>query len=330
MGAIPHNPIFGLDLQKKALFFRQVATMVKAGLSIGRALEQASSTTLEDLGRNLGRMVESGSPLSQAMRQYPQYFTAYESALVEAGEQGGLLERSLLQLADYLERTLRLRHELLSALVYPLLIVHVGIFIPPLYLLVQHGPLTYLVATATVFATFWGGVLVAALIARAVFNVPHLRQMFDTAILYVPLFGPLCSKLALARFMSCMAQLYEAGFLPVQAMKLAAAACGNRGLEERILGLIPLVDQGLSPGVALGRIPMIPPFMLQLMTTGEQTGDPADMMRRVAEMMDQEAHYTLKKIMVILPVLMLLLMGLVVGVYVIHFYTSTLGQIMGS
>lgn len=330
MGAIPYNPLFGLDLQKKALFFRQVATMVRAGISIGRSLEQASPSTLEALGRNLCRIVESGHPLSQAMRQYPQYFTFYEAALVESGEQGGMLERSLLQLADYLERSLRMRRELLSQLVYPLLIIHVGIFIPPLYLLIQSGPMAYIMATVTVFGMFWGGLLLAALAWRALMDIPPLRQTFDTTILYVPLFGPLCSKLALAQFMSCMAQLYEAGFLPVESMKIAAAACGNRCLAERITALAPLVDGGLTPSAALAKLQMLQPVMMQLMATGEQAGDPADMMRRTAEMMDQEAQYTLKKIMVILPVLMLLFMGFIVGIYVIHFYTSTLGQIINS
>lgn len=330
MGATPNNPIFGLDLEKKALFFRQVATMVKAGLSIGRSLEQASTSTLEQLGRDLARLVEQGTPLSKAMRQFPQYFSYYETALVESGEQGGMLERSLLQLADYLERTLAFRRDLLSKLVYPLLIIHVGIFIPPLYLLVQYDVLTYVMATVSVFVSFWGFVLVSFLIWRALMNIPALRQQFDTVILYVPLFGQLAARLAMAKFLGCMAQLYEAGFLPTEAMKISASACGNSCLQSRLTSLSTLVDQGMPPSAALARLHMLPPVMMQLIATGEETGDTADMMRRTSVMMDEDAQYTLKKIMVILPVLMLLMMGFLVGVYVIHFYTHTLGQIMNS
>lgn len=330
MGATPHNPIFGLDLEKKALFFRQVASMVKAGISIGRSLEQASPTTLEQLGRDLSRIVEQGNPLSKAMRQFPQYFSYYESALVESGEQGGMLERSLLQLADYLERSLKLRRELLSQMVYPLLIIHVGIFIPPLYLLVQHSLMTYIFATVSVFGAFWGSILVAMLIWRALMNVPDLRRGFDTTILYIPMVGQVAAKLAMAKFLSCMAQLYEAGFLPVEAIKVSASACGNKCLEERLSALAPLVDKGMPPSVAIGKLQVISPIMMQLVSTGEQSGDAASMMQRAADMMDEDAQYSIKKVMVILPVIMLLCLGVVVGIYVIHFYTSTLGQIMGA
>lgn len=329
MGATPLNPIFGLDLEKKALFFRQVATMVKAGISLGRALEQASRSTLEQLGHDLARVVESGTPLSKAMRGYPQYFSYYESALIQAGEQGGLLERSLLQLADYLERTLQVRRDLLSKMVYPLLIIHVGIFVPPLYLLVLYDVPTYVMATVSLFVLFWGGILAAALGWRAVMNIVPLRRNFDTTILYVPMVGQLATKMAMAKFLSCMSQLYEAGFLPVEAMKTAASACGNRCLEERLWALAALVDQGMPPSVALARLHVIPPVVMQLVATGEETGDSASMMKRASDMLEEEAQYALKKIMVVLPVLMLLFLGGVVGIYVIHFYTHTLSQIMG-
>ncbi|GMU56493.1 MAG: hypothetical protein AMXMBFR33_56390 [Candidatus Xenobia bacterium] len=321
--------LFGLDLEKKALFFRQVATMVRAGLSIGRSLEGASNHTIGQVGKDMSDKVTHGASLAQVMQEYPQLFTRYESALVQAGEQGGTLERNLQQLADGLEKSLRFQRDLMSKLVYPLCIIHVGIFVPPLYLLVTSDLKTYLITTLTVFLTFWGSILAMTLIYRALTNVPSLRRVVDTFVLYLPLIGSLVVKIAMARFLACMAQLYDSGFLPVEAIKLSASACGNLSMEERLKGLTPLIDQGLNPAAAINKLRVLPPMVAQLLLTGEETGDPSDMMRRGSEMMDEEAQYTLKKVMVLLPVVMMLFMGVVVGAYVIHFYTRTLTTIIG-
>ncbi|MCE7872884.1 hypothetical protein DYH09_21230 [bacterium CPR1] len=100
-------------------------------------------------------------------------------------------------------------------------------------------------------------------------------------------------------------------------------------MEERLKGLTPFIDQGLNPAAAINKLRLLPPMVAQLLLTGEETGDPSDMMRRASEMMDEEAQYTLKKVMVLLPVIMMLFMGIVVGAYVIHFYTRTLSTIIG-
>ncbi len=321
--------LFGLDLEKKALFFRQVATMVRAGLSVGRSLEGASNHTIGKLGKDMSDKVTHGASLAQVMQEYPQMFTSYESALVQAGEQGGTLERNLQQLADSLEKSLRFQRDLMSKLVYPLCIIHVGIFIPPLYLLITSDLKTYILTTLSVFLTFWGSILALVLIYRVLTNVPSLRRVVDSFVLYLPLIGSLVIKIAMARFLACLAQLYDSGFLPVEAINLSASACGNLAMEERLKSITALIDQGSSPAVAINKLHLLPPMVAQLLMTGEETGDPSDMLRRSSEMMDEEAQYTLKKVMVLLPVFMMLFMGIVVGAYVIHFYTKTLSTIIG-
>jgi type II secretory pathway component PulF len=301
----------GFPLKKKAIFFRQAATMISSGLAIDRAVSTAGLTTLPEAAK-ISRAITSGSSLSKAMSAYPWLFSEYEIAILNTGETSGTLDRQLQVLADELEQNYRLLQTLKSKLAYPILVAHVAVFVPPLVVLVMQGLKPYLQLTLGTLLPVYLVMGLAWLIHR-LSSQGSLRYLLDTALSLTPILGNVLRLLALVRFTRAMSHLLEAGTLPYHALQLASRACGNSVVESHLYTSFNKLGKDARASEWMQRSGQFNPTIVSLVASGEETGAMAAMFGKAAELLEMEFRDRVHLVMTVLPVLMLLGVGVLVG-----------------
>ena len=324
-------PVYsGVSVRDLAVFYRQMATAVRAGIPIHRALLSVAENTGKPRLRRVVQAVVNdlmaGKSLAQAMSKHPHVFDELQLALIQAGEEGGLLENMLERLADYLERDYKLRLKIRAGTFYPKLLLLAGIFIPKIPILVVGGGLIpYLRETVG-----WAGPILLAVLAivavvRILLQVEPLREAYDSLKLMVPGIGGLVRQLAMARFSRAMAALYAAGVSLPRAIAVAALAADNYYLTKRLRGAIREVEHGQSISEAFRRTGVMPPLVLDMLQTGESTGNVDSMMDKVAEYYEQETDVKSGQAVVVLSVGVYLLIALWIASMIIGFWQGYAG-----
>lgn len=317
MSHSPEDVLFGFPLQKKALFFRQLATMVDAGLPIASATETAGRQTAPKVTRRLTKLISEGHPLSGAMKAFPYFFDDYEINMVLSGEQSGDLDGQLNELAASMEWSYNLRKKLMSRLAYPVLVLHAAVFIPPLFLLITQGLKAYVTVTMSIVIPAY---LVAAglwLAYRMCTMGSALRLMLDSFLANFPILGAPFRTAAKMRFLDALGKMNHAGMLPDKAIPLAANACGNRAIAVSILNANKRLGVGHSISENLAASRVFKPIEISMVATGEESGNVASLILKAAEHLRLEYESETHKLMTILPVLLLMgVGGIVLGVCV--------------
>lgn len=319
--------LLGLPLKKKAFFFRELATMVDAGVGIVKATRMAGQHSVPKIAEALAKALEDGGSLSGVLGRYPYYFGDFELALVAAGEAGGTLDQRLKDLATTLEAQYELRQKVISKLWYPLLVLHALVFLPTMPLMVLHGPATYAAATLGVLVPAWLLVFLAYAAYRLGGQNSGIRAGFDRLLGLVPILGGSLRTLGAARFLECLSQLYQAGMPVNRCLVLAARSSGNAVMAERLEPAAKLVDSGLTLTQALAATRALPPLALQMLETGEESGRMPELLAKTASYMHQEVEHTSQRVMTVLPVILMLIVGSIVGFFVIRFYTGMFEQL---
>lgn len=301
----------GFSLKKKALFYRQAATMIGSGLSLDRAVSTAGLTLLPE-ARQISQNITNGSSMSKAFAAYPWLFSEYEVALLHTGETSGTLENQLQVLADELEQNYRLLSTLQSKLAYPILVAHVAVFVPPIVVLVMQGLEPYLKLTLGTLIPIYLLLGVAWSLYR-MSSRGSLRYVLDTLLNLVPILGSVLKLLALVRFTRAMGHLLEAGTLPYHALQLATRACGNSLVESQIMGSYRKLGQEARASQWMQQSQLFSPTVVSLVASGEETGSMAAMFAKASELLEMEFRDRVHLVMTILPVLMLLAVGALVG-----------------
>lgn len=327
------------------LFSRQFATMVNAGLSLIRALTVLEEQTESDPLRNvLGQVrtdVERGTSLSAAMDRHPKVFSELFVAMIRAGEIGGVLDETLLRLADILEAQGRLRSKIRSAMAYPavigILIVSVTtamiVFVVPvfsnLYAELGNGaslpvPTKVLIMLSDLITGFWwlliGGVVGSIVGFRRWVATDGGRLVWDTMKLKIPVFGRLAHKSALSRFSRTLAVLSRTGVPILQALDIVAETSGNRLVSKALEDVKDSVRSGESLAAPLGRHDVFPPMVVQMMTIGEETGEIDGMLEKVADFYEREVEDTVAALTSLIEPLLIVVMGVTVGGILIALY----------
>ncbi|MGI5844844.1 MAG: type II secretion system F family protein [Candidatus Xenobium sp.] len=315
--------LFGLGLKKKAFFFRELATLVEAGVPLTRAAGLAGGHVEPRLEASLTQTLEQGNLLSTALGRHPCFFGEFEIALVAAGEAGGCLDLRLKDLAQALESQSALLMMLLSKLWYPLIVLHLAIFVPTLPLLVLQGPAPYLTATLGTLVPLYALAGLAFLFWRLGF-----RPWVEWVLGKVPVLGTTLRNLAAARFLGALGHLYESGLPISRCVALAARSSGNSRYAAQVAPAAQKVDSGMSLSQALSQTGGLPRMALQMLQTGEESGRLPEMLARTATWMHGEVENTAQKVMTLLPVLIMLAVGALVGLMVIRFYAGHLQMIM--
>jgi len=324
------------QIERKATFFRELATMVEAGMSIGEALgalrDRVPPGRLHVAVVEAAASTRRGKPFSEVMRRYSDVFTPVETAMVQAGEQSGRLDRLLGQIATYLEQEYSLRQMISRETFYPkVLFVFVFAFPSVLpALLAYFGPGGSLLKG---FVVLLGGLLrLAVLVALAVGLYYFVRYMIlssremarsvDALKLTVPVFGPVFRRLSLARFSRALAALYGSGVSLPQAVALSADLTGNAALREPLKQAVPQLEAGKGVAEVLAAVPHMDDMALSMLRTGEQTGNIDAMMNRVAEHFEEASSSSIRRMSTLIVPLATIIAGIMVLFIAIGAYTG--------
>ncbi|MFQ5554315.1 MAG: type II secretion system F family protein [Acidimicrobiia bacterium] len=327
------------------LFSRQFATMVDAGLSLIRSLnvlvDQVESSALAEVLETVRHDVEQGLSLSAAMERHPKVFSDLYTAMIRAGEVGGVLDETLDRLADMLEADLTLRSKVKSAMAYPavvgLLIVSVTtamiVFVVPVFTNLYDDlgsgaalplPTQVLVLISTLLTKWWFAVV--GTIGGGIYSFRRWirtdtgRVAWDTIKLKIPVFGRLAHKTALSRFSRTLAVLSRTGVPILQAIDIVAETAGNKVMSKAFEEVKEAVREGESLAEPLHRHPIFPPMVVQMMTVGEETGALDDMLEKVSDFYDREVDATVSALTSLIEPILIVVMGVTVGGILIALY----------
>jgi type IV pilus assembly protein PilC len=327
-----------------AIMTRQLSTMVSSGMTILRALSvlegQTKTKLLKDTLAAVRGDVEAGLLLSDALERHPKIFNPLYVAMVRAGEAGGVLESSLLRVADQLEKDASLRRQVRSATIYPTLVITFAIgvmlalvaFLIPVFQNVfkqfgGHLPtLTqFMVGMSSVIRHQW--YLVIAIVVGVVFSFLKWkktktgRAQWDRVKLRIPLkIGDVVQKVALARWSRTLSSLTSAGVPIMQALEITGKTAGNAVVEESMGTVIDSVKSGGTISQPLRGSRVFPPMVSQMVAVGEETGALDAMLSKIADFYEDQVDAAIKALTSILEPAMIILVGSIVGVIVVSMY----------
>src|SRR5437588_9398409 len=327
-----------------AIFSRQLSTMISSGMSILRSLyvleEQTESKFLKETIVSVRKDVEAGLSLSDAMSRHPKVFSPLFVAMTQAGETGGVLESSLMRVADQLEKDASLRRQIRSAMIYPTLVVTfaVGVmmalvaFLVPVFESVfkQFGgqlPSITKVSVAMSHAVTGYWWLIFLLVAGAIVGFLKWkksswgRPQWDHFRLRVPMkIGTIVQQVAVARWSRTLASLTGAGVPLLLALEITGKTGGNVAVEEAMEGVIASVKRGGTIAAPLAQAPIFPRMVTHMVGVGEETGALDDMLDKVADFYEDQVEASVKALTSILEPVMIIMIGAIVGFIVISMY----------
>lgn len=317
-----------------SIFFRELYTMINAGVSLYRALELQSQTTvsprLKRILREISTRIQGGEKFSAQLEKHPVVFSKLIVGLIRAGEATGGLDTMCQRAADYLEKEFHLQETVKRETFYPKILALAIIFIPTVPTLFLQGPgvwfneiLKYVAMAAPIViggGVLWCGYKQYLQTLKGKFNI-------DGAKLRVPLFGKVIQRLSLAKFCRALAALYSAGVGYIQALPMAADACGNEAIADALRSATHHVEAGGKLSEVLSRSRNFHPMVIQMIVTGEETGSLDASLSKVADFLEREAETAIHQMTVALgPILILIGAGLVLA-KVVGFYTNLYGSL---
>ncbi len=332
-----------VKLKEVAVFSRQFATMINAGLSLLRALSiLADQTPNKAFSRIIVAVkadVERGTSLSAAMEEHPKAFNRLYTAMVKAGEIGGVLDDTLMRLADTLESQVELRAKIKSAMMYPvavfglvvMIVAAMLMFIVPMFeeLYADLGgdlpaPTRMLLAISAIVTSYWYIIIVVAfgLIFgfRRWIATDSGRATFDAIKLKMPIFGNLVHKTAIARFAHTLASLTKTGVPILQAMDIVAETSGNAVVSAAVLDVKDSVRDGESIAAPLESHSIFPPMVVQMIAVGEETGALDTMLEKIGTFYDSEVQTMVDGLTSLIEPLLIVVLGATVGGMLISLY----------
>jgi type IV pilus assembly protein PilC len=338
-------PKFGGGIRSKdiAVFTRQFSVMIDAGLPLVQCLEilgqQQDNKAFQKVILQVRQDVEAGSSLAEAMRKHPQAFDDLYVNMVAAGEAGGILDTILQRLSQYIEKLVKLRGQVRSALVYPVAVITIAVIVVyiilwkviPVFATLFEGLgaqlpfLTQVVVNLSRFiGNFWW--LIFLCIAGAIFGLRQYyqtdggRYQIDKILLKTPVFGGLLRKIAVARFCRTLGTLLSSGVAILESLEITARTAGNAVLEEAIFKVRKEVEEGKTLAEPLARTEQFPPMVCQMIGVGEQTGAMDAMLSKVADFYEDEVDAGIEGMMALLEPVMIAFLGVVIGVIVVAMY----------
>ncbi len=333
-----------VSVKDKAVFSRQFAALVNAGVAIVRALgvlaEQCSNPKLKQALLEISADVQQGVNLSEAMRKHPQCFDGLYVSMVQAGEVGGVLDEVLNRLAKLLEDTARLQNQIKSALSYPVVVGFIAlaiffgmtIFLIPIFagIFKQLGTelpaLTQFMLWISGILRSWAvlvvfGIIIAAAIAYRQYSKTKMgRENIDRLSLKMPLFGDLIKKSAVARFSRTFGSLTRSGVPILTALEIVRDTAGNQVIANAVDGSRRDIQQGGMISIALQKEQVFPPMAIQMISIGEETGELDQMLMKVADFYEDEVEQAVKALTTIIEPIMIVVLGGMVGTILLSMY----------
>lgn len=338
-----------------AIFTRQFSVMIDAGLPLVQCLEiLASQQESKGFGaalKGVRASVESGSTLANSMRLFPKVFDDLYTNMVEAGETGGILDGILRRLSAYIEKAVKLRRAVQSAMIYPaaVLLIAGGVIllllwkVVPIFATLFAGlgaalplPTRIVIGLSHAVASFaW--ILILALFGlgfalKRYYGTPNGRMAIDGIILKIPVLGMLMRKIAVARFTRTLGTLITSGVPMLEAMDITARTSGNAVIEKAIVEVRKAVESGQTIVDPLKATDVFPNMVVQMIGVGEQTGALDAMLQKIADFYEEEVDAAVGDLLTLMEPMIILFLGVVVGGVVISMYLplfSLIGKLAG-
>jgi type IV pilus assembly protein PilC len=346
-------PTFGSSKVKTkdiAIFFRQFSVMIDAGLPLVQCLEilaaNQENPTFQKTLTGVRTTVEGGSTLANAMRQFPNVFDDLSTNMIEAGETGGILDIILQRLATYVEKAVRLRGAVKSALIYPVAVVGIAVLIVgallkwvvPIFANLFTGlgvalplPTRIVIGLSAFIGHFWWFFIVG--MVALVFGIKQLRKnktgkyYFDAFLLKLPIIGVLLRKIAVARFTRTLGTLITSGVPILEGLAITARTSGNAVLEEALMKVRKAIEEGRTIIDPLKECGVFPNMVTQMIGVGEATGAMDSMLQKIADFYEEEVDAATKDLLALLEPAIIGMLGVTIGGIVISLYMPLFSMI---
>jgi type IV pilus assembly protein PilC len=348
--ALPKLGTGRVPIKDLAIFFRQFSVMIDAGLPLVQCLEilaaNQENQVFQKCLTGVRTSVESGSTLSNAMRQFPKVFDDLTTNMIEAGEAGGILDTILQRLAAYVEKAVKLKSAVKSALIYPVSVISIAClvvgcllkFVVPIFANMFNSMGVDLpLATAIVIklsqfvGRFWWMVL--ALLILMVVGIKYIRKdpkgryMLDKFLLNLPVLGQVLRKIAVARFTRTLGTLITSGVPILEGLAITARTSGNAVLEDALMKVRKAVEEGRTIVDPLKECGVFPNMVTQMIGVGEATGAMDAMLQKIADFYEDEVDAATKDMLTLLEPIMIGFLGIAVGGIVVSLYMPLFSMI---
>lgn len=330
-----------------SIFTRQFSVMIDAGLPLVQCLEilaqQQDNKHFQQVLLQVRQDVEEGSTLAAAMARHPKVFDQLYSNMVEAGETGGILDLILQRLSTFIEKIVKLKRDVISAMIYPSAVVLMAIAAVAVIMVVvipqfeqifigllgpgEELPLpTRIVVGISSFLAGWGGLIILVAIIAAViairfyYKTPGGRRVIDSLMLKMPIIGQILRKIAVARFARTLSTLLSSGVPILQSLDITARTAGNVIIEEAITNVRAGVERGENFVDPLKATDVFPHMVAQMVGIGEQTGALDAMLGKIADFYEQEVDAAIANLLTLIEPLLIGFLGVTIGSIVIAMY----------
>jgi type IV pilus assembly protein PilC len=346
-------PTFGsgkVKTKEIAVFFRQFSVMIDAGLPLVQCLEilaaNQENMAFQKTLTGVRTTVEGGSTLANAMRQFPKVFDDLTVNMMEAGETGGILDVILQRLATYVEKAVKLKSAVKSALIYPVAVISLaGLIVAallkwvvPIFANLFAGlgvtlplPTRIVIGLSAFIGQFWwffilGGIGMVFGIKQIRAN-PKGRYITDKMLLKTPIIGMLLRKIAVARFTRTLGTLITSGVPILEGLSITARTSGNAVLEEALLKVRKAIEEGRTIVDPLRESGVFPNMVTQMIGVGEATGAMDSMLQKIADFYEDEVDAATKDMLAMLEPVIIGMLGVCVGGIVISLYMPLFSMI---
>lgn len=330
-----------------AIFTRQFSVMIDAGLPLVQCLDvlgqQQENKNFQQVLQQVRQDVEEGSTLSAAMSRHPTIFDHLYVNMVDAGETGGILDIILQRLSTFIEKIVKLKRDVVSALIYPSAVIVIAIAVICVIMVVvipafknifvgllgpgEELPLpTRIVIAISNFIAGWGGLAMLGIVIgsifgfRAYYKTPAGRHKIDGITLKIPILGIIMRKIAVARFSRTLSTLLSSGVPILQSLDITARTSGNTVIEEAILKVRAGVERGESFVEPLKATEVFPHMVSQMIAIGEQTGALDAMLGKIADFYESEVDAAIANLLTMIEPIMIGFLGVTIGSIVIAMY----------
>ncbi|GAB4229094.1 MAG: type II secretion system F family protein [Deltaproteobacteria bacterium] len=326
-----------------AIFTRQFATMIDAGLPLVQCLDilgaQQENATFKKVILKIKEDVESGSTFADALSKHPRVFDPLFVNLVAAGEVGGILDTILSRLADYIEKAMKLAKKIKGAMVYPSTIVAVAVVVTIVLLLyvipifakmfsdfgqALPGPTQFVLALSGYTRKYFLVVVVffftLGFLFRWYYHTENGRRNVDRLLLRLPVVGSLLQRIAVARFSRTLGTMVSSGVPILESMDIVARTAGNKVIEEAIVKARGSISEGKTIAEPLADSKVFPVMVTQMVGVGEATGALDAMLNKIADFYDEEVDSAVEALTALLEPMLMIFLGVVIGGLVIAMY----------
>lgn len=338
-------PVFrgGVSQKELAIFTRQFSVMIDAGLPLVQCIEilgtQAENKVFQKVLLQVRQDVESGATLADSMRKHPKVFDDLYCNMIAAGEAGGILDTILQRLATYIEKAVKLKRAVRSAMIYPVAVISIAALVVTIILwkviptfaalfagLGAELPLpTRVVIWLSHFIGRWFLVIVIV-IAAVIYAINRYhktytgRRKIDGILLKLPVLGLVLRKIAVARFCRTLGTLISSGVPILESLEITAKTSGNAIVEDAIMATRKSIEEGKTISEPLKDTEVFPPMVVHMIAVGEQTGALDAMLSKIADFYEEEVDAAVENMLALLEPIMILFLGIVIGGIVIAMY----------